>query len=289
MQLKLSCSDFTFPLLSHSQVLDLIATLGLPAVDIGIFGSRSHIRPEHVLQDIRACARDLTARTRDRGLEISDIYLIPETDFSVLTANHPDKTVRGKARDLFQRILEFAARCNSVHMSGLPGVPWDGEPENESLKRSSEELAWRVDQASQVGIAFSIEPHISSIVSTPKATMGLLEITPRLTLTLDYTHFTYRGITDGEIEALIPHSSHFHVRGGAPTRVQTSFQKNTIDYARVLRAMKKSGYAGYLCLEYVWVDWQGCNEVDNLSETIQFRDFLRTAELHTASCTSQGN
>lgn len=27
-------------------------------------------------------------------------------------------------------------------------------------------------------------------------------------------------------------------------------------------------YAGFLALEYVWVDWQGRNRTDNLSETI---------------------
>ena len=45
--------------------------------------------------------------------------------------------------------------------------------------------------------------------------------------------------------------------------------------ARVLDAMRQAGYKGYVGVEYVWVDWEHCNEVDNLSETIQLRDFLR--------------
>ena len=39
-------------------------------------------------------------------------------------------------------------------------------------------------------------------------------------------------------------------------------------------SMRASGYAGYLGIEYVWIDWEHCNEVDNLSETIRFRDYL---------------
>ena len=39
--------------------------------------------------------------------------------------------------------------------------------------------------------------------------------------------------------------------------------------------MRASGYNGYLGIEYVWIDWEHCNESDNLSETILFRDFLR--------------
>jgi hypothetical protein len=30
-----------------------------------------------------------------------------------------------------------------------------------------------------------------------------------------------------------------------------------------------------MCLEYVWIDWEGCNRTDNISETIILRDFLR--------------
>jgi sugar phosphate isomerase/epimerase len=58
-------------------------------------------------------------------------------------------------------------------------------------------------------------------------------------------------------------------------RLQSAFPRNTIDYARVLRLMRKVNYRGYVGVEYVWIDWEHCNEVDNLSETIQMRDFLR--------------
>ena len=39
--------------------------------------------------------------------------------------------------------------------------------------------------------------------------------------------------------------------------------------------MQQTGYAGWLGIEYVWIDWEHCNECDNLSETILFRDHLR--------------
>jgi hypothetical protein len=38
--------------------------------------------------------------------------------------------------------------------------------------------------------------------------------------------------------------------------------------------MQETGYKGYVGVEYVWQDWERCNEVDNLSETILLRDFL---------------
>ena len=124
-------------------------------------------------------------------------------------------------------------------------------------------------------IVFSVEAHVGSLVPNPKAALRLLRSVPGLTLTLDYTHFTRAGLPDSAAEPLIAHASHFHARGARKGRLQTSFQQNTIDYARVLHAMHRTDYQGYVGVEYVWVDWEHCNEVDNLSETIQLRDFLR--------------
>ena len=109
----------------------------------------------------------------------------------------------------------------------------------------------------------------------PRAALRLLSSVPGLTLTLDYTHFTRSGVPDREVEPLVEYATHFHARGACRGRLQASFKDNTINYARVLHALRKANYKGYLGVEYVWIDWEHCNEVDNLSETIQLRDFLR--------------
>lgn len=278
MKLKLSCADFTFPLLPHDQVLKLVSMLGVQGVDIGVLGGRSHIRPEHIIRNIPGFARDLSMKVQDLGLEISDIFLIPGS-FEYLSVNHPHVKERKKSRELFLRMLEFTARCNARHMTALPGTPWKSEPLVASLKRSSEELSWRLERAQDSGITFSVEPHIGSVSSNPKDALKLVNMTPGLTLTLDYGHFTSVGIPDSEVEPLVSAASHFHVRGAYKGRLQAPFKDNIIDYRRVLRAMKKSKYSGYLALEYVWIDWEHCNETDNLSETILFRDFFNSVKI----------
>jgi sugar phosphate isomerase/epimerase len=57
--------------------------------------------------------------------------------------------------------------------------------------------------------------------------------------------------------------------------LQSAFPHNTIAYARVLRTMRNANYRGYVGVKYVWINWEHCNEADNLSETIEMRDFLR--------------
>ena len=84
-------------------------------------------------------------------------------------------------------------------------------------------------------------------------------------------------MSDRSVEPLVPYASHIHVRGAREGRLQCSFKDNTIDYRRVLKLLANSQYSGYLGVEYVWIDWEHCNEVDNVSESILWRDFLRAS------------
>jgi sugar phosphate isomerase/epimerase len=276
MQLKLACADFSFPLLEHDRVLDLIAMLGFEGVDVGLFEERSHLWPSRVFKKSDQAARELLAKLEDRGLRAVDIYLQTAADFVSLAPNHPDAKPRRKARDLFLRTLDFAAGCGSPHVSALPGVPFPAESHAASLARACDELAWRCEQAAARSLVFSVEAHVGSIAPRPKLALALVAKTPGLTLTLDYTHFTKLGIPDDQIEPLVAFASHFHARGACKGRLQTSLAHNVIDYGRVLQAMHQCNYPGYVGIEYVWIDWEHCNEVDNLSETILLRDFFRS-------------
>ncbi|APW58933.1 sugar phosphate isomerase/epimerase family protein [Paludisphaera borealis] len=278
MSLKLACADFTFPLLEHDKVLDLIALLDFQGVDIGLFEGRSHLWPSKVFEDVRGSARELVGKLRDRGLEAADAFLQTAPDFVSLAPNHPDPARRRQARDWFARTVEFATECGARHVSALPGVYFEEEPESESWKRCCDELAWRCESARAQGVTFGVEAHVGSIVPTPAAAAELVRSVPGLTLTLDYTHFTRDGRPDSEIEPLVAVASHFHARCARPGRLQTSFKDNAIDYGRVLDVMKQVGYAGFVGVEYVWIDWEHCNEVDNLSETILLRDYIRNQE-----------
>lgn len=275
MAYRLACADFTFPLLDHDRVLDLIKLLEFDGVDIGLFEGRSHLWPSKEFANLSASAATLSKKLADRGLKPADIFLQTAPEFVSLAANHPEADRRRQARDMFLRTLEYAAACGSPHVSALPGVNFETESPADSWGRCCDELAWRCEQAKNANLIFGIEAHVGSIAPNPAKALQLVKDVPGLTLTLDYTHFTRDGLPDSEIEPLVAHATHFHVRGARPTRLQCSFKENMIDYARVLKAMQQTGYRGYLGVEYVWIDWEHCNEVDNLSETILFRDFLR--------------
>ena len=276
MKLKLACADFTFPLLSHEQSLRLISMLGFDGVDIGLFEERSHLWPSRVFQDVDRWADELKGSVDGMGLRVADVFLQMSPDFRALAINHPDPSRRQRARDWFVRALEYAARCGCDHVTILPGVHFEDESPERSFARAVEELTWRVERAGRSGIVLGTEAHVGSLVSDPPSAGQLVTSVPGLTLTLDYTHFTRAGLPDSAVEPLLAHASHLHVRGARPGRLQAAFKDNVIDYRRIVERLREAGYGRWIGVEYVWTDWEHCNECDNLSETILFRDYLRS-------------
>lgn len=275
MQRNFACADFAFPLLPHPQVLKLIGMLEFQGVDIGLFEGRSHLWPSREFAHLDHAAAHVRTQLADQGLVAADIFLQMDADFAPYAINHPDADRRAHARNWFLRTLDYAGQAGARHVTTLPGVPFAGEAPADSWQRAVDELHWRVERAHDAGIVFGVEPHVGSLAPHPTLAAALVEQTPGLTLSLDYTHFVRLGMADAEIEPLVQHASHFHVRGACTGRLQAAFKDNTIDYARVLHVMQQTGYAGWLGIEYVWLDWEHCNECDNLSETILFRDHLR--------------
>ena len=274
MSLPLACADFTFPLLKHDQCLRLISMLGFEGVDLGLFADRSHLQPNDVIGDPSESARQFAALLAATNLQLADVFLTPGADFQTLAPNHPDAAVRKESREIFQRVLDFTRALNARHMTCLPGAVFDGDSGEVALTRCAQELTWRVAEARRSGVTLSVEAHIGSVAPTPEDALKLLAMTPELTLTLDYGHFVAAGMDQDRVHPLIPHASHFHARCGRHNRLQAALKDNAIDFPRILTDMKRTDYKGYLGVEYVWIDWEHCNEVDNLSETILLRDHL---------------
>jgi sugar phosphate isomerase/epimerase len=272
MSIKLACADFTWPLLSHDQSLALIATLGFEGVDLGIFGNRSHVRPEMIRQDVPMWAGILRERLEQHGLEPADVFLIPSTAFDGMTPNHPDPKEREAGREAFSDVLDLARRLEAKGISSMCGVVFEGESESESIRNAAEELSWRVDQADRYGITVSVEPAVGTNADTPEKALEMLTLSPGLKLTLDYCHFVYQGMDQTVADILLPHARHFHCRGCAPGRMQVDFDENEIDYRRIINKMHEVGYSGWFGVEFVWTAIWNCNQVDNTAETIRFRD-----------------
>ena len=277
MKLKLACTDFSFPLLNHDQALAAIALLGLKGADIGLFEGHGHLKPGAELKRHSASGAKLKRRLTAHGLVVSDVFLQIHAGFVECAINHPGAKRRGVARQQFLRVLDYANAAGSDHVTILPGVAFPGELRNDSLARSAGELTWRVAEAKQAGLQLAVEPHVGSLIDTPERALDLVKRVPGLGFTLDYAHFTRAGISEVRIEPLAEFATHFHARCARKGRLQAPLQENTINFPRVVRALARAKFSGWLALEYVWIDWEHCNEVDIVSESIQLKELLETA------------
>src|SRR5258708_10021178 len=178
MRLRLACSDYTFPLLPHDVVFRLVRALGFEGIDVGLFQDRSPLQPSHVIPNLSRSANLLTAQLDDQGLELADVFF-QASGFQDRAANDPDPGPRAKSRELFLRMLEFALRSNAHHVTGLPGIDWEGVPHDTSLKRAADELSWRAAQAGVVGGGCSVAGPFGPGGPTPAPAKALVEAPPR--------------------------------------------------------------------------------------------------------------
>jgi sugar phosphate isomerase/epimerase len=277
MKPKLSCTDVSFAKLSHDQALGIISLLGFQGVNIGLFEGYDHLKPSRELRQPTRSGGALKARLDSHGLQASDLFLQIHASFEACAINHPEAKIRKFAREQFTRGLDYTKALGSEHLTILPGVAFKEMSRKDSLKLSADELAWRIDAGKKVGIQVAVEPHVGSLVDTPERTLALTDLTPGLGLTLDYSHFTCAGIPDDRIEPLLAHATHLHARSARRSRLQCPLKENTIDFPRIVRSLAKRRFKGWIAIEYVWIDWEHCNEVDVISETVILREQLLTA------------
>lgn len=275
--IEISCADFAFPLIPHATCLQLIAGIGISAVDVSIFTGGPFLTPEEVLQDTRGTAARLRSLLDRYELKTADVFPIFGGQFDEAAMNSPDAAQRNRHREDFCRLLEFALLIGAPGMTLLPGVAWPHESIEESLQRTSEELQWRAEFAGNLDVEVSVEPHHGSLIDTPARLARLLELAPGPILTLDYSHFVYEGYGPEELDVFVPRARHMHCRQAAPGIMQARVQEGTIDFDRLVQVSTQTGYRGYYSLEYVWMEKWNCNRVDNLSETVLLRNVLERA------------
>jgi sugar phosphate isomerase/epimerase len=282
---KLACDDFGWPGLRPEFVFVLFHEMGLEGVSLGFFGGGTPRDPQLIATDPEGWGQRIAGELAARDLAPADAFFVPVADLVGAAVNHPDAAQVHAGEALFDAFLVFARRLGVAGVTVLPGLVFAGEPWQAALDRSVEGLRRRVDKAGAAGLRLSVEPHIvstapyaGSVIDTPAKVEALLDRVPGLELTLDYGHFNVQGIPDREVEPLLDHARHFHMRGGARGFVQTTFEDNVTDFGRVLDVMAAIGYDGWVEFEYVHDSRPGCSSCDNVQETMKFRDFVREHE-----------
>ncbi len=273
--MKLTCHSISFPLLSFEQSLKLIALMDFGAADLGAHLGGPHLQPDAIEADPEGQAERVKRAVGEAGLVVSDFFPTFGHGFRDRPVNAPDAATRAANRQRFAALVRFCKLVDCPGITLLPGVIWDELGEEGSFDLSREVLTELVATGRDAGLRVSIEAHLESVVEQPERAIELVNAVPGLQFTLDYTHFVAAKIAPERVHPMIAHTGHFHARQGAPGYLQTSDAEGTIDFGDIVNRFKVSGYDGYLCVEYTWQEWRGCNKQDVVSESAIMRDKLR--------------
>lgn len=255
--LALSCSSWSFASVPLIQSLQIVSTLGFTRVDVGF----EHLAEDPFESPIQRADR-MNRFLCDTRLELSDLF--PDLPFE---ANDPHPDHQDSNRAAFADMIVTAKKLHAPGITLRPGLP---HPEDIALGRRLSVVAFRefFSVASDAGVRLSVEPHIGSILQRPDDAMWFLSEVPGLMLTLDYSHFVAIGVPLEKITPLHAYTAHFHLRQARPGRVQCRAQEGTIPVRKVVQELVACGYTGVVSLEYQNTEWQGCNDIDVIAETI---------------------
>lgn len=273
--MQLTCTSFSFPLLPFEKSLQQIALLDIPFVDLGAHADGTHLQPERIEADPAGEAERVRRAAEVAGVGVADLFPTFGRGFRDRPANTPDAGVRAANRRRFEAFVDFARRVGAGGITLLPGVVWEHLGPERSFELSVEALTELVEIGRGAGLRVSVEPHLESVVEPPERALALAQAVPGLQFTLDYSHFVAGGVPPERVHPLVAHAGHFHARQAAPGHLQTSHAEGTLDFGDILRRLAAAGYDGYLCVEYTWQEWRGCNRQDVVSESIILRDQLR--------------
>lgn len=273
--IELTCTSFSFPLLSFETSLKAIALLDIPRYDIGAHEGGSHIQPSEVEAQPGQVADRIRRAGDAAGLTASDFFPTFGHGFRDRPVNTPDgaKATANVAR--FRAIVACAKAVGARGITLLPGVTWHDIGHERSFELSARGLRTLVPIAQDAGLRLSIEAHLESVADTPALAARLVDQVPGLGLTLDYSHFLAGGSDLAEIHRLVPLARHFHARQANPASLQAGSRDGTLNFTDIVGRLRASGYSGDVCVEYTWQDWRDCWHQDVVSESILLRDILR--------------
>jgi len=275
--MELTCTSFSFPLLSFAEAAKVIATLGIARLDVGAHEGGAHIQPSEVEENPGKAAEQIKRAVGEAGLEVSDFFPTFGHGFRDRPVNSPLAAERKANFGRFRAIVDVCRSIGAKGISLLPGVIWDELGPERSLELSVAELKRLLPIAHDAGLRLSVECHLESLAESPATTLRLVRLVPGLQLTLDYSHFVAGGYSPEEVHPLVAHAGHFHARQAADGFLQASRKTGTLDFDDIVGRLKSAEYAGDICVEYTWQEWRGCDNLDVVSESVLLRDQIRTA------------
>ncbi len=250
MKLAVASSVFANYPLEH--VLPIVAGAGYDGVDL--WGGRPHVyRTDLGLRRLRA----LRAQAKELRLEIVSVmpafYRYP---FSLSTN---DDKVREDSLDYMRQSIDNAVELGAKTVLMVPGRSLHGQSREDAWARLSESLSAVAESAERAGVRVGVEAvnsYVSDLVVTAQDALRLVRPLGRdnLGVVLDsgHIHLSEQSGVE-EVRALGGLLYQVHLNDNDGRRHQGLIPGDgSFDYGPLLRALRESGYDGYLSVELSW-------------------------------------
>lgn len=266
--MKLSVTSWSFPLLNLREAGDIAKALGIDGIDVSLFYA-SGLDKTRLLTDPAAYGAEISAAL---PLPVANYYHLfgdGLADRNLAGPPNPDNLNDLKAT------LQFAKAVGAPTVFILPGMINPAQSRKAAIEASAEALKPMVEAGQDAGVTVTIEPHVHGILETIDATHDILSKVPGLKITLDLAHFVTLGFRQDEIETLVPHAAHVHLRQAKQGFLQEKMEDGTINFPALFGALRDAEYDGWLAIEYVHQAYMNTVFDDVLSETVKMRDCFR--------------
>jgi sugar phosphate isomerase/epimerase len=222
--------------------------------------------------EIAADPRGQARRLNALGIEFSNLITFFGTDFRDRALNSPDATIRANNRETFRKLLDFCTTAGFHSITVLPGVEYQSHSRQAALAWTATELNRMNELANDAGVLLVYEPHVESILESPRDVVAFAQTQCDVKLVIDYSHAVSLGYARSDLEPLVAHAGHVHLRQAAPDKIQARWEEGSIDFPALIGLLKQSGYQGYLTLEYEHDRFWQMDRCDVMVETIRMRD-----------------
>ncbi len=257
--MRLSVTSWSFPACTLEEVAGIARTIGIEAIDVGLF-YRSALDRQTLLSD----PEEVAARLSGLGLPIANYYHLIDRNLAL------PSSIDANLRDV-ERVLAFADKADIATVFILPGVINPGQSRDTAAAVSAQSLRAMQAIAANYRAKLCIEPHVHSWAESPDLVRSLVDETD-IGLVLDYAHFACLGFRQEEIDTLVPYATHVHLRQARMGVLQAKFQQGTLNFPAMFATLRDAKYQGSLAIEYVHQDYMNTLNEDVLTETIAMRD-----------------
>ncbi|MGE5598826.1 MAG: sugar phosphate isomerase/epimerase family protein, partial [Bacteroidota bacterium] len=219
--------------------------LGFAHVDIIAIDGAGHLEPAALLADEAGTTARVEAALARHHLAVAALNV------ALGHLHRRDPAEVSARRQKAAALARFMRRLGVRTASFYPGYKETDRPWEETLAATVLSLRELLAIAREAGITFAIEPHFDTPFQTPAQIRALLEVLPDLSVVYDPSHFAMQSLDHGDTEFLLDRTVHVHLRDAAPGAMQTAFGQGTVDFPRLLAALRDRGYRGHYAVEYL--------------------------------------